>query len=405
MCSDFGDGGTGVRPGPLPGHTRAPEPDLHRDPKGKPLPGGTKNAGLLGGGSILGRSEPIKPSEPGWLHDRAEWWVLDSSDRSTVGGAFAWSRQSNGPWSPAGQALGHGGRRGRPARPMTATAMRWASAIERQSSYSVSLWPATGAALRLLAGMKWERAVRGRCGRLGVVDPPQINSRHPKGARVSRFRAPRGVELGIPLPRLEVPAGERAEETRSTAWIELTDMARPPRPGVDGRSGNPLIRCDAAGRLGPWAGWLTHRRLRDSSPDSSSGVVVHLRRRRQQQRVQQGREITTTASAPAAPASSARHCITTQGYSGLSRHPAAFNQHWPTSQPAVRIDGVAWYTILETTQGCVSAFRSTSTRHPQSGRVTWSFSPRGSTCLSMQTLVYRNGPITARSCRALRWRE
>ena len=155
VCSDFGDGGTGVRPGPLPGHTRAPEPDLHRDPKGKPLPGGTKNAGLLGGGSILGRSEPIKPSEPGWLHDRAEWWVLDSSDRSTVGGAFAWSRQSNGPWSPAGQALGHGGRRGRPARPDDcngdALGVRDRAA---EFVFGVAVAGYRGG-LRLLAGMKW----------------------------------------------------------------------------------------------------------------------------------------------------------------------------------------------------------------------------------------------------------
>ena len=78
----------------------------------------------------------------------------------------------------------------------------------------------------------------------------------------------------------------------------------------------------------------------------------------------------TSAQTQSAPAKSGpTGCITSAGYGGLYSTVSAFNSNNNTTQPSQPIPGVAVYSVLSTSHGCVSAYSVDElTRPPQGAR-------------------------------------
>lgn len=60
-------------------------------------------------------------------------------------------------------------------------------------------------------------------------------------------------------------------------------------------------------------------------------------------------------------------CITTKGYAGLYSPVSAFNGDHNTTAPSQPTPGIAWYTVLSTDHGCVSAYSVDELTQPPQG--------------------------------------
>jgi hypothetical protein len=75
----------------------------------------------------------------------------------------------------------------------------------------------------------------------------------------------------------------------------------------------------------------------------------------------------TTTRAQKPPSTSASPCITKRGYAGLYATVSAFNSDHNTTQPSQPTDGIAWFHVLSTTHGCVSAYSVDELSSPPQG--------------------------------------
>ena len=74
--------------------------------------------------------------------------------------------------------------------------------------------------------------------------------------------------------------------------------------------------------------------------------------------------VTTTAQKPDHAPSP---CLTTKGYAGLYSPVSAFNGDHDTTAPSQPTPGIAWYTVLSTDHGCVSAYSVDEVTQPPQG--------------------------------------